>query len=185
MINRSISRGNRIKRFAWFECRTGDYRERIVSKSARFPGLVGPRIIGGESASIEEYPFVVSITCDRSSRSIWHLENRCLSSQVSLQNNGTFFGHQVEHFCGGGIVGEKWIITSAQCALRQDLMHRVWTISVYTRFVYASRLRIFFFFLSFFLQRTSEAVPREGGHVALLRGRWQLWCPKRRDSSRL
>ncbi|XP_006621327.2 trypsin-7-like isoform X2 [Apis dorsata] len=73
---------------------TGDYRERIVSKSARFPGLVGPRIIGGESASIEEYPFV-----------------------VSLQNNGTFFGHQVEHFCGGGIVGEKWIITSAQCAL--------------------------------------------------------------------
>lgn len=119
-INRSISRGNRIKRFTWFECRTGDYRERISSKSARFPGLVGPRIIGGESAAIEEYPFVVSITCDRSSRSIWHLENRCLSSQVSLQNNGTFFGHQVEHFCGGSIVGEKWIITSAQCALRQD-----------------------------------------------------------------
>ncbi|XP_003695779.2 trypsin 5G1-like [Apis florea] len=68
-----------------------DYRERIVWKSARFPGL---RIIGGEPAAIEEYPFV-----------------------VSLQNNGTFFGHQVEHFCGGGIVGEKWIITSAQCAL--------------------------------------------------------------------
>ncbi|KAG6801613.1 trypsin 5G1 [Apis mellifera caucasica] len=71
-----------------------DYRERIVSKSARFPGLVRPRIIGGETAAIEEYPFV-----------------------VSLQNNGTFFGHQVEHFCGGAIVGEKWIITSAQCAL--------------------------------------------------------------------
>lgn len=119
-INRSISWGKRIKRFAWFECRTADYRERIVSKSARFPGLVRPRIIGGETAAIEEYPFVVSITCDRSSRSIWHLENRCLSSQVSLQNNGTFFGHQVEHFCGGAIVGEKWIITSAQCALRQD-----------------------------------------------------------------
>ncbi|XP_016922706.1 trypsin-1-like [Apis cerana] len=73
---------------------SSDYRERISSKSARFPGLVGPRIIGGESAAIEEYPFV-----------------------VSLQNNGTFFGHQVEHFCGGSIVGEKWIITSAQCAL--------------------------------------------------------------------
>ncbi|KAG7204747.1 hypothetical protein KM043_005160 [Ampulex compressa] len=53
------------------------------------------RIIGGENATIEEYPFA-----------------------VSLQNNGTFFGHEVEHFCGGSIIGEKWIITSAQCALR-------------------------------------------------------------------
>ncbi|CAK9804927.1 Trypsin 5G1 [Anthophora plagiata] len=92
-----------------------DYRERIVSESAR---SLESRIIGGERTAIEEYPFAVSITCDRSSRSIWHLENRCFSSQVSLQNNGTFFGHDVEHFCGGGIIGEKWIITSAQCALR-------------------------------------------------------------------
>ncbi|XP_017797589.1 PREDICTED: trypsin 5G1-like [Habropoda laboriosa] len=69
-----------------------DYRERIVSESARSPES---RIIGGERTAIEEYPFA-----------------------VSLQNNGTFFGHDVEHFCGGGIVGEKWIITSAQCALR-------------------------------------------------------------------
>ncbi|XP_076178983.1 trypsin 5G1 [Ptiloglossa arizonensis] len=72
-----------------------DYRERIGSKSARSPGTLESRIIGGEKATIEKYPFA-----------------------VSLQNNGTFFGHQVEHFCGGGIVGEKWIITSAQCALR-------------------------------------------------------------------
>ncbi|CAL7945082.1 unnamed protein product [Xylocopa violacea] len=56
------------------------------------------RIIGGERVAIEEYPFA-----------------------VSLQNNGTFFGHEVEHFCGGGIVGEKWIITSAQCALRMQV----------------------------------------------------------------
>ncbi|XP_076482324.1 trypsin-7 [Bombus vancouverensis nearcticus] len=98
-----------------------DYGKRIVSESARFPGPAESRIIGGEKVAIEEYPFAVSITCDRSSRSIWHLENRCLSSQVSLQNNGTFFGHQVEHFCGGGIVGEKWIITSAQCALRVEV----------------------------------------------------------------
>ncbi|XP_026666911.1 trypsin 5G1-like, partial [Ceratina calcarata] len=63
-----------------------DLRGRDVSELSR--------IIGGERASIEEYPFA-----------------------VSLQNNGTFFGHQVEHFCGGGIVGEKWIITTAQCAL--------------------------------------------------------------------
>lgn len=178
-----MSRGNRIKRFTWFECRTGDYRERISSKSARFPGLVGPRIIGGESAAIEEYPFVVSITCDRSSRSIWHLENRCLSSQVSLQNNGTFFGHQVEHFCGGSIVGEKWIITSAQCALRQD-----WYI-VFEQYLRVHaicvRISIAYFFFLVFLQRATSEVPREGGHVALLRGRWQLWCPKRRDSSRL
>ncbi|XP_053975890.1 trypsin-7-like [Hylaeus volcanicus] len=73
----------------------GDYRERIVSESARSPGTAQSRIIGGEKATIEKYPFA-----------------------VSLQNNGTFFGHQVEHFCGGSIVGEKWIITSAQCALR-------------------------------------------------------------------
>ncbi|CAK9804925.1 Trypsin 5G1 [Anthophora plagiata] len=69
-----------------------DYRERIVSESAR---SLESRIIGGERTAIEEYPFA-----------------------VSLQNNGTFFGHDVEHFCGGGIIGEKWIITSAQCALR-------------------------------------------------------------------
>nr|XP_012145735.1 PREDICTED: trypsin-7-like [Megachile rotundata] len=55
----------------------------------------GSRIIGGAEAYIQHYPFA-----------------------VSLQNNGTFFGHEVEHFCGGGIIGEKWIITSAQCALR-------------------------------------------------------------------
>ncbi|XP_015431005.1 PREDICTED: trypsin-7-like [Dufourea novaeangliae] len=73
----------------------GDYRERIGLESAGSPASLGSRIIGGEKATIEKYPFA-----------------------VSLQNNGTFFGHQVEHFCGGGIVGEKWIITSAQCALR-------------------------------------------------------------------
>ncbi|XP_043520750.1 trypsin-1-like [Frieseomelitta varia] len=72
-----------------------DYRERIVSESAGFPGPAESRIIGGKRIGIEEYPFA-----------------------VSLQNNGTFFGHQVEHFCGGGIIGEKWILTSAQCALR-------------------------------------------------------------------
>ncbi|XP_076231300.1 trypsin-7 [Calliopsis andreniformis] len=72
----------------------GDYRGRIGPESARSPGSPESRIIGGEKAAIEKYPFV-----------------------VSLQNNGTFFGHDVEHFCGGGIVGEKWIITSAQCAL--------------------------------------------------------------------
>ncbi|XP_043583888.1 trypsin-7-like [Bombus pyrosoma] len=75
-----------------------DYGKRIVSESARFPGPAESRIIGGEKVAIEEYPFA-----------------------VSLQNNGTFFGHQVEHFCGGGIVGEKWIITSAQCALRVEV----------------------------------------------------------------
>ncbi|XP_076664974.1 trypsin-7 [Andrena cerasifolii] len=75
-----------------------DYRGRIVPQSARSPGSPESRIIGGEKAAIEKYPFA-----------------------VSLQNNGTFFGHEVEHFCGGGIVGEKWIITSAQCALRIHL----------------------------------------------------------------
>ncbi|OAD62512.1 Trypsin 5G1 [Eufriesea mexicana] len=99
-------------------CVPSDYGGRIVSESARFPRLAESRIIGGEWAAIEEYPFAVSITCDRSSRSIWHLEDRCFSSQVSLQNNGTFFGHQVEHFCGGSIVGEKWIITSAQIQVK-------------------------------------------------------------------
>ncbi|XP_076303036.1 trypsin 5G1, partial [Lasioglossum baleicum] len=72
-----------------------DHGERVVSESGRIRRLAESRIIGGERVAIEEYPFA-----------------------VSLQNNGTFFGHQVEHFCGGGIVGEKWIITSAQCALR-------------------------------------------------------------------
>lgn len=52
------------------------------------------RIIGGVDAAIEEYPFA-----------------------VSLQNNGTFFGHDVEHFCGGSIIADTWIVTSAQCAL--------------------------------------------------------------------
>ncbi|XP_031836777.1 trypsin [Nomia melanderi] len=72
-----------------------NYQERISPESAWPPGTLESRIIGGEKATIEKYPFA-----------------------VSLQNNGTFFGHEVEHFCGGGIVGEKWIITSAQCALR-------------------------------------------------------------------
>ncbi|XP_076644951.1 trypsin 3A1 [Halictus rubicundus] len=75
--------------------RRRNYREKIGSQSARSADALGSRIIGGEKATIEKYPFA-----------------------VSLQNNGTFFGHQVEHFCGGGIVGKKWIITSAQCALR-------------------------------------------------------------------
>ncbi|XP_035729189.1 trypsin-1-like [Vespa mandarinia] len=64
------------------------YRKRISLKS------VGQRIIGGENAVIEEYPFA-----------------------VSLQNNVTIFGHDVEHFCGGSIISDTWIITSAQCAL--------------------------------------------------------------------
>ncbi|KAK1128545.1 hypothetical protein K0M31_003003 [Melipona bicolor] len=113
----------RVSKYQRFDSGTEhqtDYRERIVSESAGFPGPAESRIIGGKRIGIEEYPFAVSITYDQSSRSIWHLGNRCLSSQVSLQNNGTFFGHQVEHFCGGGIIGEKWILTSAQCALRQD-----------------------------------------------------------------
>ncbi|XP_043503400.1 trypsin-3-like [Polistes fuscatus] len=58
------------------------------------PKSVGQRIIGGEDAVIEEYPFA-----------------------VSLQNNVTIFGHDVEHFCGGSIISDTWIITSAQCAL--------------------------------------------------------------------
>ncbi|XP_033333431.1 trypsin 3A1 [Megalopta genalis] len=70
----------------------GNYQGKTGSESA---GSLGSKIIGGELAAIEKYPFA-----------------------VSLQNNGTFFGHEVEHFCGGGIVGKKWIITSAQCALR-------------------------------------------------------------------
>ncbi|XP_014605335.1 PREDICTED: trypsin-1-like [Polistes canadensis] len=64
------------------------YWKRISPKS------VGQRIIGGEDAVIEEYPFA-----------------------VSLQNNVTIFGHDVEHFCGGSIISDTWIITSAQCAL--------------------------------------------------------------------
>ncbi|XP_043256100.1 trypsin-7-like [Colletes gigas] len=74
---------------------SSDYRERIGPESAGSSSSPESRIIGGEKATIEKYPFA-----------------------VSLQNNGTFFGHEVEHFCGGSIVGEKWIITSAQCALR-------------------------------------------------------------------
>ncbi|KAL2744262.1 trypsin-1-like [Vespula maculifrons] len=74
-----------------FECHTDYYRKRISLKS------VGQRIIGGEDAVIEEYPFA-----------------------VSLQNNVTIFGHDVVHFCGGSIISDTWIITSAQCALRQD-----------------------------------------------------------------
>nr|XP_034195529.1 trypsin 5G1-like [Osmia lignaria] len=71
----------------------GNYQKRIVPMQEQ--DSPGSRIIGGAQAGIEEYPFA-----------------------VSLQNNGTFFGHEVEHFCGGSIIGEKWIITSAQCALR-------------------------------------------------------------------
>ncbi|KOX69186.1 Trypsin-1 [Melipona quadrifasciata] len=39
-----------------------DYRERIVSESAGFPGPAESRIIGGKRIGIEEYPFAVSIT---------------------------------------------------------------------------------------------------------------------------
>nr|XP_050854493.1 trypsin-7-like [Vespula vulgaris] len=69
------------------------YRKRISLKS------VGQRIIGGEDAVIEEYPFA-----------------------VSLQNNVTIFGHDVVHFCGGSIISDTWIITSAQCALSINVM---------------------------------------------------------------
>ncbi|XP_043267826.1 trypsin-7-like [Venturia canescens] len=50
------------------------------------------KIIGGEPTIIEKYPYV-----------------------VSLQENGTFFGHDFEHFCGGNIINEKWILTAAKC----------------------------------------------------------------------
>ncbi|XP_011501550.1 PREDICTED: trypsin 5G1-like [Ceratosolen solmsi marchali] len=40
---------------------------------------------------------------------------------VSLQHNGTFFGHDYDHFCCGIIIKQKWIITSAQCALARKV----------------------------------------------------------------
>ncbi|XP_033216503.1 trypsin-7-like [Belonocnema kinseyi] len=50
------------------------------------------RIINGERTTIEEFPFL-----------------------VSLQKNGTFFNHTVEHFCCGNIIDQFWVVTSAQC----------------------------------------------------------------------
>ncbi|XP_066592055.1 trypsin-like [Prorops nasuta] len=84
-----------------------NYWKRISLESANGAVVVdssqsGSRIIGGEDTTIENYPFAVSI-----------------------QNNGTFFGHEVEHFCGGSIINESWIITSAHCAqsLRRQNFH--------------------------------------------------------------
>ncbi|XP_031781692.1 trypsin-7-like [Nasonia vitripennis] len=51
------------------------------------------RIIDGEPADIRDYPYL-----------------------VSLQYNGSFYGHDFDHFCCGSILNENWIITSAQCA---------------------------------------------------------------------
>ncbi|XP_063993499.1 trypsin-like [Diachasmimorpha longicaudata] len=50
------------------------------------------RIIGGAETGIEAYPYV-----------------------VSLQYNGTFDGYDVEHFCAGVIINERWIGTAAKC----------------------------------------------------------------------
>lgn len=69
--------GRRVRYAISFECCSDDYRERIAVGPARAPDSPEPRIIGGKNASIEEYPFAVSITCGRSLRTIWHLENRC------------------------------------------------------------------------------------------------------------
>ncbi|XP_058804483.1 trypsin-7-like [Phymastichus coffea] len=51
------------------------------------------KIVNGQLADIKDFPYM-----------------------VSLQYNGTFFGHDYDHFCCGSIISNEWIITSAQCA---------------------------------------------------------------------
>lgn len=66
--------------------------------SARALDSPESRIIGRRNAGIEEYPFAVRITCGRSLRTIWHLENRCsllllffFFLPVSRQNANAYF----------------------------------------------------------------------------------------------
>lgn len=62
--------------------------------ATRAPDSPESRIIGGKNASIEKYPFAVSITCARSSRAIWHLENRCV---LSLSRGGSATAERRRH----------------------------------------------------------------------------------------
>lgn len=50
------------------------------------------RIVGGNSASFGAYPY-----------------------QVSLRNTSSY-GHS-GHFCGGSLISERWILTSAHCVV--------------------------------------------------------------------
>ncbi|XP_014210480.1 trypsin 5G1-like [Copidosoma floridanum] len=58
------------------------------------------KIINGEPVDIKEFPYM-----------------------VSLQYNGTFFGHDYDHFCCGSIISDRWVITSAQCSQARSVDH--------------------------------------------------------------
>jgi len=61
-------------------------------ESTEFVKLGAPKIVGGENASVGEFPYQVSIK-------VWEVNN------VSLNM----------HFCGGFIVDETHVVTAAHC----------------------------------------------------------------------